>query len=141
MPLHSRRVRAVAIIWFVAGLALTAAALLLVVGDERLGAELVLGPLAFAVAWRLWMVGCTVDEHGIEVVGLRSRHRVLWSTLDAVEFVPATMWGVPLRLVRQGTAEGRPVEATWGLSRGRRSELLVALGDHAALHGVDLRAG
>ncbi len=140
MSVHSRRVRSVAVVWFAAGLALTSAALLLAFADERIGVELLLGPIALVVAWRLWLVGCTVDEHGIEAVGLRTRRRVMWSALDAVEVTPGSAWGVPLRVVPRGTDVSCPIEPTWGLSRSRRADLLTVVGDHAGRHGVDLRS-
>lgn len=140
MRVHSRRLRSVAVVWFAAGVVLTSAALLLALADERLGVELLLGPVALLVAWRLWLVRCTVDEHGIEAVGLRSRRRFMWSALDAVEFAPGTSWGVPVRVVPRGRGAAEAIESTWGLSRNRRAELLAAVGDHAGRHGVDLRS-
>jgi hypothetical protein len=139
MTLGARRSRLLGAIWILAGLGLTAAAVLLWLDRQTVSVwELPMAVLAFWVGAWLWSQRVTIDRHGITLSSLTRTERTLWAGIDSVE-VQATWWRPALTINRKGDGSVTSVRTTSGLTSSQRSELFDVLHELAREHGFAIR--
>ena len=139
MTLGARRSRVLGAIWILAGLGLTAAAVLLWLDRQTVSVwELPLAIVAFGVGAWLWSQRVTIDRYGVTLSSLTGTERTLWAGIESVE-VQATWWRPALTINRKGDGSVTSVRTTSGLTSSQRSELFDVLHELSREHGFAIR--